>query len=66
MLCPRCGTEAADNALMCKKCGFHFDEPYGPQVRKQHSLLWWLVVLWLGSVIGSMLLAAVLYFMVMM
>ena len=66
MYCPRCGLMVEEGALMCKRCGFHFDEPYYPQANKpQHSILWWLVVLMLVSVVGSMLLALLLYLMVM-
>ena len=66
MYCPRCGLMVEEGALMCKRCGFHFDEPYGNQARKQHSLLWWLLVLTAISAIGSILLSALLYFMVML
>ena len=45
MRCPRCGTTANVDALMCRKCGFHFDEPYAQQMRKRHSAAWWIVVI---------------------
>jgi hypothetical protein len=44
MKCPKCGSMVDDNALMCGNCFFHFDEPYEPQIKKKHSVAWWLIV----------------------
>jgi transposase-like protein len=65
MYCPRCGTFVEDGVFMCKRCGFHFDEPFSAQARSGHSLLWWLVVLTVVGVGSSMLMALLLYLMVM-
>ncbi len=44
MKCPKCGVVVNDNALMCANCYFHFDEPYAPQIKKKHSVIWWIIV----------------------
>jgi hypothetical protein len=65
MYCPRCGTVLVDGALMCGRCGFHFDEPFYPQGRKgQHSMMWWFVVIMMGLVAASILMSTFLYLMV--
>jgi len=64
MKCPRCGTISDDTALMCKKCNYHFDEPYVEQMTKKHGLIWWIVILTTVGAGLSILMAAILYWMV--
>jgi hypothetical protein len=64
MKCPKCGAISDDAALMCKKCSYHFDEPYFEQINKKRSALWWIVLLAIIAILLTILTSAVLYWMV--
>jgi len=64
MKCPRCGTISDDAALMCKKCNYHFDEPYVEQMAKKHDFIWWIVILAIVAIGLTILTSAILYWMV--